>query len=114
MATHKIGGSIVLEGDKAYKQALKDIKSAHAELRSEMKLANASFKDNQNSLEALQKKHEILSKQVDVQRDKVKLYEKAVSDSSAAAVKTIHPPIQGLEIPFRHTAERPGFLPTHW
>lgn len=82
MATHKIGGSIVLEGDKAYKQALKDIKSAHAELRSEMKLANASFKDNQNSLEALQKKHEILSKQVDVQRDKVKLYEKAVSDSS--------------------------------
>ena len=82
MAKHKIGGSIVLEGDKEYKQALKEIKSAHAELRSEMKLANTTFKDNQNSLEALQKKHEILSKQVDVQRDKVKLYEKAVSDSS--------------------------------
>lgn len=82
MAKHKIGGSIVLEGDKAYKQALKDIKSAHAELRSEMKLANTTFKDNQNSLEALQKKHEILSKQVDVQKDKVALYEKAVSDSA--------------------------------
>lgn len=82
MGKYKIGGSIVLEGDKAYKQALKDIKSAHAELRSEMKLANTTFKDNQNSLEALQKKHEILSKQVDVQKDKVKLYEKAVSDSA--------------------------------
>ena len=82
MATHKIGGSIVLEGDKEYKQALKEIKSAHAELRSEMKLANTTFKDNQNSLEALQKKHEILSKQVDVQKNKVALYEKAVSDSA--------------------------------
>lgn len=82
MAKHKIGGSVVLEGDKAYKQALKEIKAAHAELRSEMRLANTTFKDNQNSLEALQKKHEILSKQVDVQRDKVQLYEKAVSDSA--------------------------------
>ncbi len=81
MAKHKIGGSIVLEGDKAYKQALKDIKSAHTELRSEMKLADASFKDNQNSLEALRKKHEILSKQVDLQRDKVEVLQKAVSDS---------------------------------
>lgn len=82
MATHKIGGSIVLEGEKAYKQALKDIKAAHTELRSEMRLADASFKDNQNSLEALQKKHEILSKQVDVQKDKVKVYEKAIEDSA--------------------------------
>ncbi len=82
MAKHKIGGSIVLEGDKAYNQALKNIKSAHAELRSEMKLADASFKDNKNSLEALQKKHEILSKQVELQSEKVKLYEKAVSDSA--------------------------------
>lgn len=82
MATHKIGGSIVLEGEKAYKQALKDIKAAHTELRSEMRLADASFKDNQNSLEALQKKHEILSKQVDVQKDKVRVYEKAIEDST--------------------------------
>lgn len=82
MGKHKIGGSIVLEGEKAYKQALKEIKSAHAELRSEMKLADASFKDNQNSLEALRKKHEILSKQVDLQKDKVGVLSNAVSDSA--------------------------------
>lgn len=82
MAKHKIGAEIVLEGEKAYRQAMKEIKSAHTELRSEMKLAEASFKGQQNSLDALQKKHEILSKQVEVQADKVKILEKAVADSA--------------------------------
>ena len=55
MAKHKIGAEIVLGGEKAYRQAMKEIKSAHTELRSEMKLAEASFKGQQNSLDALQK-----------------------------------------------------------
>ncbi len=41
-----IGGKIVLEGEKQYRDALKNIKADQAELRSEMKLCNSEFKDS--------------------------------------------------------------------
>ena len=53
-----IGGKIVLDGEKEYREALKNIKADQQELRSEMKLCNSEFKNNQNSLDALTKKHE--------------------------------------------------------
>ena len=82
MSVHKIGGKIVLEGEKEYKQAMREIKAAHSELRSEMKLASSSFDGQQNSLEALRKKHEILSNQYDVQSRKVDVLQKATADAA--------------------------------
>ena len=41
-----IGGKIVLEGEKEYRQALKNINSEQKELRSEMKLSAETYKDN--------------------------------------------------------------------
>ena len=77
-----IGGKIVLEGEKQYRDALKNIKADQAELRSEMKLCNSEFKNSQNSLEALTKKHEILSKQLDSQKSKVDVYQRAMEASA--------------------------------
>ena len=77
-----IGGKIVLEGEKQYRDALKNIKADQAELRSEMKLCNSEFKDSQNSLEALTKKHEILSRQLDAQKNKVDVYQRAMEASA--------------------------------
>lgn len=82
MAKGTIGGKIVLEGEKQYREALKAIKTQQAELRSEMKLCQTEFKNSQNSLEALQKKHEILTKQIDSQTQKVQTYQKAMETSS--------------------------------
>lgn len=82
MAKGTIGGKIVLEGEKQYREALKAIKSEQAELRSEMKLCQTQFKNSQNSIEALQKKHEILTKQIDSQTQKVQTYQKAMETSS--------------------------------
>lgn len=73
-----IGGKIVLEGEKEYRQALKNINSEQKELRSEMKLSAETYKDNADSLEALTEKQEILSKQVETQTEKVKIYAEAV------------------------------------
>lgn len=73
-----IGGKIVLEGEKEYRQALKNINSEQKELRSEMKLASETYKDNADSLEALTAKQEILSKQIETQNEKVKIYAEAV------------------------------------
>lgn len=80
-AKGSIGGKIVLDGEKAYREALKNIKTNQQELRSEMKLCSSEFKNNQNSLDALTKKHEILSKQVATQTEKVKVYQTAMENS---------------------------------
>lgn len=76
-----IGGKIVLEGEKAYREALKNIKQDQKELRSEMQLCQSEFKESQNSIEALTKKHEILSKQMETQSRKVEVYRKALESS---------------------------------
>lgn len=77
-----IGGKIVLEGEKSYREALKNIKTDQQELRSEMKLCQSEFKNNQNSLDALTKKYEILTKQVDTQAKKVEVYQQAMETSA--------------------------------
>ena len=77
-----IGGKIVLDGEKEYREALKNIKADQQELRSEMKLCNSEFKNNQNSLDALTKKHEILLKQIEAQTKKVNVYQEAMNSSA--------------------------------
>lgn len=77
-----IGGRIVLEGEKAYREALKNIKAEQSELRSEMKLCQTEFKENQNSVEALTKKHDILARQMETQSKKVEVYQKALETST--------------------------------
>ena len=83
-----IGGKIVLDGEKAYREALKNIKADQQELRSEMKLCSSEFKNSQNSLDALTKKHEILTKQVETQIQKVNVYQAAMENS--AQNRTLH------------------------
>lgn len=87
MGKAKIGGSIVLEGEKQYREALKGIKTEQAELRSEMKLCQNTFRESQNSLEALQKKQEIQVKQLDSVTEKQAVYNKAIEDYTAKQAK---------------------------
>lgn len=82
MSGNTIGAKIVLEGEADYRKALKNINTEQKELRSEMKLANSQFKDQQNSIEALSKKNEILQKQYEKQKEKVKIYSEAVVDAA--------------------------------
>ena len=81
MATKKIGASIVLEGNKEYNRALKEIQENQKELKSEMNLTSASFDGQQNSMEALQAKGEVLSKQYEEQAKKVQVYSDALENS---------------------------------
>lgn len=81
MATKKIGASIVLEGNREYNRALKEIQANQKELKSEMNLATVSFADQQNGVEALTAKGEVLSKQYEEQAKKVKVYSDALENS---------------------------------
>lgn len=83
MGKGTIGARMVLEGESQYRAALKGIKTEQRELKSEMKLCQTTFRDNQNSLEALTKKHEILTKQVASQTEKIDVYKQAVEKASA-------------------------------
>lgn len=79
---NKIGAKIVLDGEKEYREALKNINAAQKELRSEMKLCTTQYSDTQNSLEALNQKTEILTKQIGNQEQKIEIYTKAVETST--------------------------------
>lgn len=82
--TKKIGGRIVLEGESEYRNALKNIKTAQTELRSEMKLCTSEFKTSQNSLDALKAKYEIIEKQIEQQAKKVDVYTNALDSAKKA------------------------------
>ncbi len=82
MSEKKIGARIVIDGEKEYREALKNINTAQKELRSEMKLCTTQFTDTQNSMEALNAKAEILTKQIDSQKQKIEIYSNAVEASN--------------------------------
>ena len=84
MGQNTIGTKLVIEGEKEYRQALKNINTEHKELRREMKLSQAQYSDSQNSIEALSKKYEILGKTVENQQKKVDLYSQKLQQSQEA------------------------------
>lgn len=75
-----IGAKFVLEGEKEYRQALRDIAAEQKVLRSEMKLAAEVHKEDADSLESLTEQYEILTKQIDAQERKIKVYSDAITD----------------------------------
>lgn len=77
-----IGTKIILEGEKEYRNAITDINRNMRVLRSEMRATTAEFDGNANSVEALSKKNEILSKQQAEQEEKVKLLRGALENAT--------------------------------
>lgn len=75
----KLGIDIELRGDEKYKQALKEIKESNKVLASEMKLLQAEYKGNENSIDYLNKKGDLLQRQLLEQRDKVKSLTEAMT-----------------------------------
>ena len=75
----KLTVDIELTGDQKYKQALKELNSGNAVLRSEMVKLQAEYKNNANSVEFLNKKGDLLQRQLQQQQDKVKTLRDAVA-----------------------------------
>lgn len=83
MAQKKIGAYITLDGEKEFRNATSACNKSLAAMKSEMKLVEAQTAGNANTLDALKKKHEVLSKTLDEQVKK----EEAVSDGLKHAQK---------------------------
>lgn len=66
----KIGAYITLDGEKEFRAATSACNKSLATMKSEMKLVEAQTAGSANSLETLQKKHEVLSRTLDEQKQK--------------------------------------------
>lgn len=84
MAVRTISTSIKLDGEQEFKRQLQEVNRELRNLDSEMKLATAEFKGQANSVDALQKKQEILKKEYVQQHANMKALEQALKESTEA------------------------------
>lgn len=77
-----IGLKLGIDGEKDFKQALTDINKDFKVLGSEMKLVASQFDKNDNSIESLTARNEVLNKQIDAQKDKIKTLKSALENAA--------------------------------
>lgn len=99
----QIKEKIVLEGEKEYRAACKDINSSLREIGSEMKLATAEFADNADSVEALTAKQKALQKMFDEQAKKAAAAEEALKKMREAGVEPTSPAFQKMQTNLNNT-----------
>ena len=72
------GLKIGLEGEKEFKKALVDINQSFKVLGSEMKVVQSQFDKNDDSVEALTARNQVLGKEIDTQKKKIETLRKAL------------------------------------
>lgn len=82
MAVRTVSARVALDGEKEYKQALSELNTGNATLRSEMQKLQAEYKGNAESSEFLTKKGEILERQILQQQDKVNTLREALQKAA--------------------------------
>lgn len=73
---------IGIEGEKAFKDALRDINQSFKVLGSEMQLVTSEFDKNDSSVRALAARNEVLNKEIDQQRGKIETLRAALQNAS--------------------------------
>lgn len=73
MSDFNIGIGFALDGEREFKEAIKDVNAQMRLLASQAKLTEAEYAGNANSLEALTKKHGILERQLEAAAKKVQM-----------------------------------------
>jgi len=76
------GLKIGIEGEKEFKDALRDINQSFKVLGSEMKLVSSEFDKNDKSIQAVTARNEVLYKAIDAQREKISTLESALKNAS--------------------------------
>jgi len=76
------GLKIGLEGEKEFKNALRDINQSFKVLGSEMKLVSSEFDKQDKSVAAVAARNEVLNKAIDAQKDKIATLESALKNAA--------------------------------
>ena len=80
--SNTFGGTIKLEGEKAYREALRQINSDLKVMASEMSKVTAEFGKNDKSASSLTSRNKILAEQIDKQKEKITALKSALEQSS--------------------------------
>lgn len=78
------GLKIGVEGEKEFKNALRDINQSFKVLGSEMKLVESEFNKQDKSIEAVTVRNKLLNKEIDAQKDKIETLEKALNNAATS------------------------------
>ena len=78
------GLKIGIEGEREFKNALREINQSFRVLGSEMKLVSSEFDKNDKSIQAITARNNQLNKEIDAQKEKVSTLEKALSNAAAS------------------------------
>lgn len=78
------GLKIGVEGEKEFKNALRDINQSFKVLGSEMKLVESQLDKNDKSVESITARNQVLNKEIDAQKDKISTLEKALANASTS------------------------------
>jgi len=76
------GLKIGIEGEKEFKNALRDINQSFKVLGSEMKLVSSEFDKQDKSVAAVTARNEVLSKAIDAQKNKIATLESALKNAA--------------------------------
>lgn len=79
-----------LDGEADYKKALTSINKSLGATKEQLSLVAAQFEDNADSMEALQKKNEVLKKAYEETNEKIELAKKALETHNSAQNKNIN------------------------
>ena len=82
MSTPKIGTTIVLQGEKEYRDAIKNIDAGLKVLKSEMKVVSETFADNADSVNALTARNDVLDRSISKQKEKIEQLEQVLKKSA--------------------------------
>ena len=75
------GGTVKLSGENEYKKALADITSNLKVMSSEMQIVTATYGKNDTSVAGLTEKNKVLNKEIENQKNKVDVLQKALESS---------------------------------
>lgn len=76
------GLKIGLEGEKEFKKALSEINQSFKVLGSEMKVVSSQFDKNDNSVQALTARNQVLNKEIEAQKQKIETLRAALANSA--------------------------------
>lgn len=88
MASENFGLKIGLEGEKEFKSQLTSINQAFKVLGSEMKLVDSEFAKNDQSVQALTARNEVLEKSIDTQKQKIEVLRSALANAASSFGET--------------------------
>ena len=76
------GLKIGIEGEREFKKALAEINQNFRVLGSEMKLVSSEFDKNDKSVKSVTARNTVLNKEIDTQKNKIKMLEEALKNAS--------------------------------